>query len=524
MAADGEPGWLFAAQDAGHRRAAARGRARAADRHPLRVRDPARRRHRPLARLQEPREGHLRGGRAVRRHRGAAARADRLHRRRHPRDLPLPRLLRGRRDPRAAGARGRAPVPARPPRGGPDPLDRGRHGRRRHGEADPRQRPDPRGLPRPRQAAVADAARDDRPRRAGARADRERARRRAVDAQAVRGRPGDAVPVQHRDGAGGADDVRAQPRRHRGLAAARQPLGRHLAGAAQVDRAGGQRARVPRRPPEALPGGAAAAARPSSPSTSTARATSSARSRGSTSLGERGGLTRPRPTLPVHGRSSTHRLGLRRAPRCSRAAAATRRRRPRRPRPPTATETATATRDRQADAAIEADAVAKMPEVPVGAVGTLPPPASAKVHDPGLLHTAFESAETMWEREFGAAGSRYQHAKLVFFHSTVRTKCGEQSRETGPFYCPAGLRGLPQHDVLRRPGAQVRPPERVRRRLHHRPRGRPPRAGAARRPPARRGGQRERSRRRQRPLDPGRAAGRLLRGRVAAHRVRARAS
>ncbi|MDA0160041.1 neutral zinc metallopeptidase [Solirubrobacter ginsenosidimutans] len=102
---------------------------------------------------------------------------------------------------------------------------------------------------------------------------------------------------------------------------------------------------------------------------------------------------------------------------------------------PTATETATPTPT--AEAAIEADAVAKMPEVPVGAVGTLPPPASAKVHDPGLLHTAFESAETMWEREFGAAGSRYQHAKLVFFHSTVRTKCGEQSRETGPFYCPA---------------------------------------------------------------------------------------
>jgi uncharacterized protein len=43
----------------------------------------------------------------------------------------------------------------------------------------------------------------------------------------------------------------------------------------------------------------------------------------------------------------------------------------------------------------------------------------------------------MWDREFGATGGRYQHAKLTFFHSTVRTKCGEQSRETGPFYCPA---------------------------------------------------------------------------------------
>ena len=42
----------------------------------------------------------------------------------------------------------------------------------------------------------------------------------------------------------------------------------------------------------------------------------------------------------------------------------------------------------------------------------------------------------MWDREFDPSGMRYQHAQLAFFHSTVRTKCGEQSRETGPFYCP----------------------------------------------------------------------------------------
>jgi hypothetical protein len=107
------------------------------------------------------------------------------------------------------------------------------------------------------------------------------------------------------------------------------------------------------------------------------------------------------------------------------------------PKPSATGEAATATATPSPEATIEADAVAKMPEVPVGAVGTLPPPVSTKVHDPGLLHTAFESAETMWAREFGAAGSRYQHAKLAFFHTTVKTACGEQSRETGPFYCPA---------------------------------------------------------------------------------------
>jgi predicted metalloprotease len=105
---------------------------------------------------------------------------------------------------------------------------------------------------------------------------------------------------------------------------------------------------------------------------------------------------------------------------------------------PTATATATATvtaTAAPADARIEAAAVERMPEVPADAV-TLPAPVSTKVHDPALLHSAFASSEAMWNREFSDAGARYQHAKLVFFHTTVRTPCGEQSRETGPFYCP----------------------------------------------------------------------------------------
>jgi predicted metalloprotease len=112
----------------------------------------------------------------------------------------------------------------------------------------------------------------------------------------------------------------------------------------------------------------------------------------------------------------------------------------------TTTQTPTATATTEATATpepkLESDAVAEMPQVPAGTAGTLPAPASAKVHDPALLHAAFESAETMWDREFGATSARYQHAHLAFFHNTVRTKCGEQSRETGPFYCP------PAHGVF----------------------------------------------------------------------------
>ena len=139
-------------------------------------------------------------------------------------------------------------VPRRASRGGPDPLDRGRHRRRRHGQADPRQRPDPRGLPRRRAKPPWPTLREliDRDERV---------------LVLIENDPGDE-PWMHqqsevaqetpyrfddRGRAGGADDVRAQPRRHGGLAAARQPLGRHVAGAAQDDRARGQRPRLPRR-------------------------------------------------------------------------------------------------------------------------------------------------------------------------------------------------------------------------------------------------------------------------------------
>jgi uncharacterized protein len=101
---------------------------------------------------------------------------------------------------------------------------------------------------------------------------------------------------------------------------------------------------------------------------------------------------------------------------------------------PAATATATAT------ATIESGAIERMPEVQAGAE-RLPPAHSTAVHDPGQLHAAFASAETMWAHEFSAAGLSYEHAKLAFFHARVRTMCGQQSRETGPFYCP------PDHGV-----------------------------------------------------------------------------
>jgi uncharacterized protein len=107
---------------------------------------------------------------------------------------------------------------------------------------------------------------------------------------------------------------------------------------------------------------------------------------------------------------------------------------------PKATRTATATATATPAPTIESGAVARMPAVPAG-TERLPEAASSAVHDPGQLHAAFTSAETMWEHEFHAAGLTYRPARLTFFHTTVHTACGEQSRETGPFYCP------PSHGV-----------------------------------------------------------------------------
>ena len=205
--ADGEPGWLFAAQDAGIDAQLERRRPRAADRHPLRLRDAARRRHRPLARVQEPREDRVRGRASA-----SCETAERLRTRigytgGGTREIFLCHAFcEVGATPALEALRGRAPVPRRAPRGGADPLDRGRHRRGRHGEADRRQRPDPRGLPRARRTAVADAARADRPRRARARAGRERPGPEPWMHTAVRGRAGDAVPVHTRRRARRADE------------------------------------------------------------------------------------------------------------------------------------------------------------------------------------------------------------------------------------------------------------------------------------------------------------------------------
>jgi predicted metalloprotease len=95
----------------------------------------------------------------------------------------------------------------------------------------------------------------------------------------------------------------------------------------------------------------------------------------------------------------------------------------------TATQTPTTNGNSSEPAAVE-----KMPQVPQGSQDSLD---TLPNHEAGFLHAVYRSAESVWEREFAGAGSQYRHGKVSFFHNTVRTPCGDQTRETGPFYCPA---------------------------------------------------------------------------------------
>jgi predicted metalloprotease len=89
---------------------------------------------------------------------------------------------------------------------------------------------------------------------------------------------------------------------------------------------------------------------------------------------------------------------------------------------------------------LESPDVSRMTAAPAGAAaGSFTAP-SAGIST-AFLRGAFESAQALWRQKFGAAGLDYQPARLIFFNTAVSTPCGQQSAQTGPFYCPAN-RGI----------------------------------------------------------------------------------
>jgi uncharacterized protein len=90
-----------------------------------------------------------------------------------------------------------------------------------------------------------------------------------------------------------------------------------------------------------------------------------------------------------------------------------------------------------AGGAISTRAVARMHASPAGDQAGAIERHSPKLNEPAFLREAFDAAQALWKQQFKTAGIPYYPAHLVFFHTDVQTRCGAQSAETGPFYCPA---------------------------------------------------------------------------------------
>jgi uncharacterized protein len=83
------------------------------------------------------------------------------------------------------------------------------------------------------------------------------------------------------------------------------------------------------------------------------------------------------------------------------------------------------------------DVLERLPEVPEVTEST-PPPASADgTGGNAFLTSVFDDVQSMWKREFDAAGTEYAPARMTLFRDEVETACGTQSASIGPFYCPA---------------------------------------------------------------------------------------
>ena len=67
---------------------------------------------------------------------------------------------------------------------------------------------------------------------------------------------------------------------------------------------------------------------------------------------------------------------------------------------------------------------------------SLPAPTSATAEQ-RFVASVFNDAQEEWQAIFTKAGKPYHPARLVLFSSAVKTGCGTESAEVGPFYCPA---------------------------------------------------------------------------------------
>jgi predicted metalloprotease len=82
-------------------------------------------------------------------------------------------------------------------------------------------------------------------------------------------------------------------------------------------------------------------------------------------------------------------------------------------------------------------ALGRLPEVPEATESSRAPTSAEATGGNAFLTAVFDDVQSLWRREFEAAGVRYTPARLTIFRDGVDTACGAQSASVGPFYCPA---------------------------------------------------------------------------------------
>jgi uncharacterized protein len=78
--------------------------------------------------------------------------------------------------------------------------------------------------------------------------------------------------------------------------------------------------------------------------------------------------------------------------------------------------------------------------LPAFPAATASPPtqtATSATAEQKFIASVFNDAQEEWAAIFKKAGKQYHAARLVLFSSAVKTGCGTESSEVGPFYCSA---------------------------------------------------------------------------------------
>lgn len=95
-------------------------------------------------------------------------------------------------------------------------------------------------------------------------------------------------------------------------------------------------------------------------------------------------------------------------------------------RPPTTTTTSN----------VDGPDVDKLPPVPGPSTAPSNPNLSSARAQAIYLKGVFNDIQAMWKSDFVDGGIAYSLAKIVIFQSSVSTACGNETSDTGPFYCP----------------------------------------------------------------------------------------